>query len=138
MLPKQSDVIRILGERGLRSGDVQRRGEILLAEPPLPRVEGGEDRQAELHRRAPVEERGANFSAGERQLLAFARALVHDPAILILDEPTRGIDVGAKVEIHRLLRNLAGQGIGVIMISSELPEIIGTHTGGYGHHGTVL
>jgi ABC-type sugar transport system ATPase subunit len=45
--------------------------------------------------------------------------------VLILDEPTRGIDVGAKAEIHRLMTELAGQGIGIIMISSELPEILG-------------
>jgi len=45
--------------------------------------------------------------------------------VLILDEPTRGIDVGAKAEIHALMNRLAGEGVGVIMISSELPEILG-------------
>jgi len=48
-----------------------------------------------------------------------------NPSVIIMDEPTRGIDVGAKSEIHRLLRELADQGIGIIMISSELPEVIG-------------
>ena len=47
------------------------------------------------------------------------------PRILILDEPTRGIDVGAKAEIHRLISELAGQGVAVMMISSELPEVLG-------------
>ena len=47
------------------------------------------------------------------------------PRVLLLDEPTRGIDVGAKAEIYQLITELAGQGIGIIVISSELPEIIG-------------
>jgi len=47
------------------------------------------------------------------------------PRVLILDEPTRGIDVGAKAEIHRLMSELAGQGLAILMISSELPEIMG-------------
>ena len=54
-----------------------------------------------------------------------ARWLLTDPEILFLDEPTRGIDVGAKSEIHRLITNLAGQGKSIIMVSSELPEIMG-------------
>ncbi|MBE7201708.1 MAG: sugar ABC transporter ATP-binding protein, partial [Parafilimonas terrae] len=53
------------------------------------------------------------------------RWLLTNPRILILDEPTRGIDVGAKAEIHRLITRLAGQGVAVIMISSELPEVLG-------------
>jgi ABC-type sugar transport system ATPase subunit len=47
------------------------------------------------------------------------------PEVLIVDEPTRGIDVGAKAEIYALLRNLAAQGMGIILISSELPEVLG-------------
>ncbi|RVB98491.1 sugar ABC transporter ATP-binding protein, partial [Mesorhizobium sp. M7A.F.Ca.AU.002.06.1.1] len=54
-----------------------------------------------------------------------AKQLSVSPKVIIMDEPTRGIDVGAKVEIHRLLRQLAGSGVGVIIISSELPELIG-------------
>jgi inositol transport system ATP-binding protein len=53
------------------------------------------------------------------------RWLLTNPKILILDEPTRGIDVGAKAEIHKLICKLAGQGVAVIMISSELPEVLG-------------
>jgi ABC-type sugar transport system ATPase subunit len=48
-----------------------------------------------------------------------------DPKVIIMDEPTRGVDVGAKVEIHRILRQLAAKGTGIIVISSELPELIG-------------
>nr|MBA3406716.1 sugar ABC transporter ATP-binding protein [Solirubrobacterales bacterium] len=48
-----------------------------------------------------------------------------EPKLLIVDEPTRGIDVGTKAEVHRLLSELAGQGVAVLMISSELPEVLG-------------
>ena len=54
-----------------------------------------------------------------------AKLLSIKPRVVILDEPTRGIDVGAKSEIHKLIRDLTNSGIGVIMISSELPELIG-------------
>ncbi len=57
--------------------------------------------------------------------MLIARWLLTKPRILILDEPTRGIDVGAKAEIHRLICELAGQGVAVLMISSELPEVLG-------------
>jgi len=67
----------------------------------------------------------SSLSGGNQQKVLIAKLLSINPAIIIMDEPTRGIDVGAKSEIHRLLRELAGQGIGIIMISLELPEIIG-------------
>jgi ribose transport system ATP-binding protein len=67
----------------------------------------------------------SSLSGGNQQKVLIAKLLSVNPAIIIMDEPTRGIDVGAKSEIHRLLRELANQGIGVIMISSELPEVIG-------------
>src|SRR5262245_405198 len=65
------------------------------------------------------------LSGGNQQTVALARWLVTDPQVLILDEPTQGIDVGAKSEIHRLMLNLAEAGMAIIMISSELPEILG-------------
>jgi len=65
------------------------------------------------------------LSGGNQQKVALARWLVTDPQVLILDEPTQGIDVGAKSEIHRLMLNLADAGMAIIMISSELPEILG-------------
>lgn len=67
----------------------------------------------------------ANLSGGNQQKVIIARWLLLEPKILILDEPTRGIDVGAKAEIHNLLKQMADAGVGIIMISSELPEILG-------------
>ncbi|NMB26077.1 MAG: sugar ABC transporter ATP-binding protein [Firmicutes bacterium] len=64
------------------------------------------------------------FSGGNQQKTILAKWLAYEPKVLIVDEPTNGIDVGAKSEIHQLLRDLAGQGMGIIMISSELPEVI--------------
>jgi inositol transport system ATP-binding protein len=66
-----------------------------------------------------------NLSGGNQQKVLIARWLLTEPKILILDEPTRGIDVGAKAEIHKLISRLAGQGVAVIMISSEMPEVLG-------------
>ena len=66
-----------------------------------------------------------NLSGGNQQKVLIGRWLLTKPKILILDEPTRGIDVGAKAEIHRLVSQLAGQGVAVLMISSEMPEVLG-------------
>jgi ABC-type sugar transport system ATPase subunit len=65
------------------------------------------------------------LSGGNQQKVVLARWLETSPAVVILDEPTRGIDVGAKFEIYNLIRELTGRGVGVLMISSELPEILG-------------
>lgn len=65
-----------------------------------------------------------NLSGGNQQKVVIARWLATNPGILIRDEPTRGIDVGAKAEIYELMNQLAEQGMAIIMISSELPEII--------------
>lgn len=67
----------------------------------------------------------ASLSGGNQQKVLLAKWMIRNPDILILDEPTRGIDVGAKFEIYRLMTNLAKDGKGVIMVSSELPELIG-------------
>ena len=65
------------------------------------------------------------LSGGNQQKVALSRWLETKPSVLILDEPTQGIDVGAKAEIHSLMGELAQQGVAIIMISSELPEILG-------------
>jgi rhamnose transport system ATP-binding protein len=70
---------------------------------------------------APV----AALSGGNQQKVALARWLAARPSVLILDEPTQGVDVGAKAEIHRLMVDLAEEGLAILMVSSELPEVLG-------------
>jgi ABC-type sugar transport system ATPase subunit len=67
----------------------------------------------------------ASLSGGNQQKAIIAKWLLTKPKVLILDEPTRGIDVGSKSEIHRLISGLANRGLAVIMVSSEMPEILG-------------
>jgi rhamnose transport system ATP-binding protein len=64
------------------------------------------------------------LSGGNQQKIVLAKWLLTRPRILILDEPTRGIDIGAKAEVHRLMSELAGQGLAILMISSDLPEVL--------------
>ncbi len=66
-----------------------------------------------------------NLSGGNQQKVLVAKALCAKPRLLILDEPTRGVDVGAKSEIHRIISNLAKEGLSIIMISSDMPELLG-------------
>jgi rhamnose transport system ATP-binding protein len=70
---------------------------------------------------APV----GTLSGGNQQKVALARWLSTKPRVLILDEPTQGVDIGAKAEIHAILRALAAQGIAIMLISSDLPEVLG-------------
>jgi ribose transport system ATP-binding protein len=80
----------------------------------------------QLNIRTPnINQKVKNLSGGNQQKVLIARWLNLNPKVLILDEPTRGIDVGAKAEIYALIDRLAGDGVGIIMISSELPEILG-------------
>lgn len=67
----------------------------------------------------------SSLSGGNQQKVVLAKWLMTEPKILLLDEPTRGIDVGAKAEIYQLINNLAKQGMAIIVVSSELPEVIG-------------
>ncbi|MFQ5859646.1 MAG: sugar ABC transporter ATP-binding protein [Anaerolineae bacterium] len=76
-------------------------------------------------RTSGVMQRVRNLSGGNQQKVVIARWLTLQPKVLILDEPTRGIDVGAKAEIHALMGQLAREGVGILTISSELPEILG-------------
>ena len=72
-----------------------------------------------------IEQRVGNLSGGNQQKIVLAKWLETQPKLLILDEPTRGIDVGAKREIYGIINDLAAQGVAILMISSELPEVLG-------------
>jgi len=106
----------LLRELSRRLGVIDRRRERRLA--------------ADYARRLSVRHRSlgqacATLSGGNQQKVVVAKWLAREPRILILDEPTRGVDIGTKADIHRLTSELAAQGVAVILISSELPEIIG-------------
>ncbi|WP_305074555.1 sugar ABC transporter ATP-binding protein [Propionivibrio sp.] len=89
------------------------------------RNECGEYRHKIKIKTPSLEQKIMNLSGGNQQKVLVARWLMSEPEILILDEPTRGIDVGAKAEIHTLITNLAAKGKAIILVSSELPEILG-------------
>src|SRR4051794_27469823 len=78
--------------------------------------------QLKFHR---LDDPAGFLSGGNQQKVVLAKWLATEPRLLILDEPTRGIDVGTKAEVHRLMSELAGRGLAVLMISSELPEVLG-------------
>ena len=85
-----------------------------------------EDYRRQLAIRTPgVQQKVVNLSGGNQQKVVLSKWLFADPQVLILDEPTRGIDVGAKFEIYQIMNDLAAQGRGVVMISSEMPELLG-------------
>lgn len=72
-----------------------------------------------------IEQKTNNLSGGNQQKVVLGKWLMAEPSVLILDEPTRGIDVGAKYEIYNIMNSLAKKGVSIIMISSELPEVLG-------------
>ena len=81
---------------------------------------------AKLHvKTSALDMAATTMSGGNQQKVVIAKWLATEPRLLIIDEPTRGIDVGTKAEVHRLLSDLAGQGMAILMISSELPEVLG-------------
>jgi putative multiple sugar transport system ATP-binding protein len=85
-----------------------------------------EDYREALAIRTPgVHQKVINLSGGNQQKVVLSKWLFTDPQVLILDEPTRGIDVGAKFEIYNIMNDLAAQGRGIVMISSEMPELLG-------------
>ena len=102
-----------------KAGFVDRRGEQALAE-------GFRERLSIKARR--LDRPAGGLSGGNQQKVVLAKWLCMEPSLVILDEPTRGIDVGAKAEVYRLMRDLAGQGVAVLMISSDMEEVIGVST----------
>jgi putative multiple sugar transport system ATP-binding protein len=85
-----------------------------------------EEYRQELRVKTPTVDEGVSkLSGGNQQKVVLAKWMFTDPELLILDEPTRGIDVGAKTEIYNIIRELASRGVGVVLISSELPELLG-------------
>ncbi len=96
-------VLRLALERG-KTGSLLK---LLSVEPPVPSA------------------RAVNLSGGNQQKVLFARWLFRNPRVLILDEPTRGVDVAARAAIHRLINNLAAEGTAVLLISSEIEEVLG-------------
>ena len=76
-------------------------------------------------KRGSIHDPVSSLSGGNQQKVAIAKMLSVRPRVIFLDEPTRGVDVGAKAEIHRILRDLATRGVGIVVVSSELPELIG-------------
>ncbi len=76
-------------------------------------------------RASGAHQRAKSLSGGNQQKVVIAKWLGNEPKILILDEPTRGVDIGAKKEIYQIINDLAEQGVAILMISSELPEVIG-------------
>ena len=99
-----------------RSGLIRSSAENSLAEEWAARL------QLKYHR---LQDSVGTLSGGNQQKVVLGKWLATGPKVLIVDEPTRGIDVGTKAEVHRLMSELAGEGIAVLMISSELPEVLG-------------
>ncbi|GAA4841187.1 sugar ABC transporter ATP-binding protein [Saccharopolyspora rosea] len=105
-------VVDRLGAAGL----VRRRAEVSAAERSVERL------RVKLGR---IVDPVGTLSGGNQQKVVFGRMLLTEPRLLLLDDPTRGVDIGAKAEIYQLLGEIAGRGIGVLLASSELPELVG-------------
>jgi len=103
-------------DRVSRFGFLSRAAELLVANEQVERMRV---------KTPSLDQLVSNLSGGNQQKVVLGRWLARAPRVLILDEPTRGIDVGAKAEIYRLIAELAANGIALLVISSELPELIG-------------
>ena len=77
-----------------------------------------------LNKVGAIEDLVSSLSGGNQPKVVIARSLSTEPPIILLDDPTRGIDVGAKSEIHQILNQLTARGCGVVLVSSELPEVL--------------
>jgi rhamnose transport system ATP-binding protein len=110
------NVAGVIRGRLSRMGVLTQRAEASAAEPWASRLEVKTN---------ALDMNATTMSGGNQQKVVIAKWLATEPKLLIIDEPTRGIDVGTKAEVHRLLSELAGQGMAILMISSELPEVLG-------------
>jgi rhamnose transport system ATP-binding protein len=114
MAIEQNTTLPIL-RRLTRLGLIQRRRERAVARKYADRLQV---------KAAGLEQPATSLSGGNQQKVVLAKWLATDPVILILDEPTRGIDIGTKAEVHRIVSGLAAQGLAILLISSELPEVL--------------
>jgi rhamnose transport system ATP-binding protein len=96
----------------------------LLMRSSTERAIGGEYAKRFDVRMTGVDQTVSALSGGNQQKVVLSKWLATRPVLLILDEPTRGIDIGAKVEVHRIISELAASGLGIILISSDLPEVL--------------
>lgn len=113
--PVRENISLVILHRLTRFGFINRKTEAAKALPYIARLE---------IKLSSIEQRVKYLSGGNQQKLVLAKWLLADPDILIIDEPTRGIDVGAKSEIYAIIRNLADEGKSILLISSELPEVL--------------
>ncbi|TDK64190.1 xylose ABC transporter ATP-binding protein [Bacillus salipaludis] len=89
-------------------------------------IKRAEEITKKMKLKAPnLEAKVGQLSGGNQQKVVLSKWILNDPKILVLDEPTRGIDVGAKYEIYKIINELAEQGVGIVIVSSELPEVLG-------------
>ncbi len=116
MLPVQENIVLPTLDEHARAGWVNRRSLQATAQEYVDKL---------AIRTPHLQQKAMYLSGGNQQKVVLAKWLASNPKVLIMDEPTRGIDVGAKAEVHALMNQLAKDGIGIIMISSELPEILG-------------
>ncbi|STT83310.1 ribose ABC transporter ATP-binding protein RbsA [Klebsiella pneumoniae] len=124
--PQRTGVVSRTGSPGKHHhGDAGARRDLGDAQPPEAQTISDDAIQL-LNIRVPhAQVRAGGLSGGNQQKLLISRWVAIGPRILILDEPTRGVDVGAKSEIYRIMNDMARQGVAILMISSELPEVVG-------------
>ena len=116
MSVRENITISVLGRDALAGG--------LLNRAAMARLTAGSIQDLRVRVAGPFVTAGA-LSGGNQQKLLIARWIAINPKVLILDEPTKGVDIGAKAEIYRIISELAAKGVAVLVISSELPEVIG-------------
>ncbi|RRO15790.1 sugar ABC transporter ATP-binding protein [Saccharopolyspora rhizosphaerae] len=108
-------VVSVLDRIGV-AGLVRRKSEVTATQRSVEQLKVKLDR---------ITDAVGTLSGGNQQKVVFGRMLLTEPKLLLLDDPTRGVDIGAKAEIYQLLSEIAGRGIGVLLASSELPELVG-------------